>query len=418
MKFLKWASLVAALVSVLVPARAVADDVRVRGTVANVRAEGSTRAAVLFQVKAGETLHVLATAGDWLHVETADGRKGWVSKTVVAVEAAPAGASEQPRKPVAGSVTSEIAGGIPLQIEHKEVACIVGDRYPRLDACFQPAGTLGNAKVLFRAGDSGPWYAVDLMPEGNCHVAYLPKPLATTTEIQYFVDAVDKSFNPYQQPETAPETAYRARVVRNQGDCEAMKRVAASVKKIAKPIVVAAGRTKGGAPAVLGAILVGFSQEGVVLATAAAAAGVGAAGATAATAGAAGSGGGIGTGTLAVAGGVVAAGALVAVAASGGGEEEQACNAADVVAASQGSLVLVDAHTVCISTPLACPRGGSLQTCVGGLCTSSCAAYYQVGGQRFTCSNLPSCFGTTGTGQLDDPTLCLAAAQQALSACQ
>ena len=208
--------------------------------------------------------------------------------------------------------------------------------------------------------------------------------------------------------------------MRNQGDCDSLQRVAASVKKVAKPIVVAAGRTKGGAPAVLGAILVGFSQEGVVLATAAAAAGVGAAGATAASAGAAGGGGGISTGTLAIAGGVVAAGALVAVAAGGGEADAPACNLSSLISASQGSLVMVDEHTVCVANGIPCPRGGSIRTCIGGLCSSACAAYYEVAGQRFTCANLPNCSGppSAGAGQIDDPAFCQAAAAQAVQACQ
>lgn len=410
----RWQSILA--IVLLIPGLAGADDVRIRGTVANVRAEGSAQGKVLFQVKAGDVLRLLGVAGDWLHVETADGRRGYVSKTlgvVIASAPAPAPAST-PAAPVASSARGTLA------IDHKDVGCIVGDRYPRLDACFQPAGELGNAKVLFRAGDSDPWYAVDLMPEGACHVAYLPKPLQTTTEIQYYVAAVDRSFNARQQPETAPESAYRARVVRNQGDCDRLKRVASSVRKVAKPIVVAAGRTGAGAPAILGALLVGFSQEGVVLATAAVAAGAGGAAAAGAGAGAAGSGGGIGTNTLVIAGGAVAAAAVVAaVAGGGGGSEEQACvNARDIASQSQGSAVAVNDQTFCTVQVVPCRSGLTLRSCVGGVCTNSCSLFYEMSdGRRFTCGSLPNCFSGTG-GALNDPTLCLNAAQQAAQACQ
>ena len=408
----RWQSILVIVASFLIPALAAAEDVRIRGTVANVRAEGSAQGKVLFQVKAGDVLSLLDVAGDWLHVETADGRRGYVSKTLA--EVIPAGARARPAAPAAPAAPSTEAA---LAIDHKQVGCVLGDRYPRLDACFQPTGALGNAKVLFRAGD-GPWYAVDLMPDGACHVAYLPKPLATTTEIQYYVAAVDKSFNERQQPETAPEAAYHARVVRNQGDCDRLKRVAASVKKVARPIVVAAARTKGGAPAVLGALLVGFSQEGVILASAAVAGAAGAGGAAVAGAGAgAGSGGGIGTGTLAVAGGVVAAGALVAVVA-GGGDDATACNTRDIVAQSQGTLVAVDAQTFCLVDVIPCSGGRTLRTCVGGLCTNSCAAFYELSdNRRFTCSPLPNCNGT-GANTIADPNFCLNAAQQATQACQ
>lgn len=406
----------AVVASLVIAARAAgAEDVRIRLTVVNVRAEGAAQARVLFQVRAGDVLRLIDVAGDWIHVETADGRRGYVSKSVAdVIPSRPAARTVAPAAPAA---PAPVAGT--LAIDHKEVGCIVGDRYPRLDACFQPAGELGNAKVNFRAGDKGPWYAVDLMPEGACHIAYLPKPLETTKEIQYYVAAVDKAFNERQQPEAAPEAAYHARVVRNQGDCDRLKAVAASVTKLAKPIVVAAARTGVGAPAVLGALLVGFSQEGVILATAAVAGAGAAGGAAAAGAGAgAGSGGGIGTGTLAIAGGAVAAGALVAVVASGGGDEAPACSANDFSGPSQGAIVVVDSQTICSGQPIGCGRPGlTLRTCVGGLCTNNCSVYYELSdGRRFICGAFPDCFSGAGRG-ITDPNFCLSAAQQVVQAC-
>ncbi len=83
---------------------------------------------VLFQVKAGDVLRLLDVAGDWLHVETADGRRGYVSKTVADVIA--------PAPPARTAAPAASSTGGTLAIDHKEVGCIVGDRYPRLDACF------------------------------------------------------------------------------------------------------------------------------------------------------------------------------------------------------------------------------------------------------------------------------------------
>ena len=417
----RWPSVLVLGASFLIPTLAAADDVRIRSTVANVRAEGSAQGKVLFQVKAGDVLRLVDVAGDWLHVETADGRRGYISKmlgqVIPSAPTPPRTAAPAAQSSARGGVSSGIVAGT-LAIDHQDVGCIVGDRYPRLDACFTPAGDLGNAKVLFRAGDADPWYAVDLMPEGACHIAYLPKPLEKTTEIQYYVTAVDKAFNERQQPDTAPEAAYRARVVRNQGDCDRLKRVAASVKSVGKPIVVAAARTGAGAPAALGALLVGFSQEGVILATAAVVGTVGAAGGTVVTgagAGAAGSGGGIGTGTLAVAGGVVVAGALVAVVAGGGGVDEPACSTRDIVAQSQGTLVAVDAEVFCLVETIPCGRGLTLRVCGSGFCTNSCSVFYQMSdNRRFVCTQLSNC---TGGSAIADPNLCLSAAQQALQAC-
>jgi len=416
-----WPSILA--IVLVLPALAIADDVRIRSAVANVRTEGSTLGTVVFRLKAGDTVKLLETAGDWLRVETRDGRRGWVSKTVADVIATTPAANTPPATPSARvappSVATTGTGGT-LAIDHRDVACVLNDRYPRLDACFQPAGELGNAKVLFRAGDGSPWYAVDLMPEGRCHVAYLPKPLEATKEIQYFVAAVDKAFNARQQPDTAPETAYHARVVRNQGECDRLKLVATSVKKLAKPIVVAAGRTGMGAPAALGALLVGFSGEGVVLATAAAAASVGAAGAGVAAAGttAGAGGGGIGTSTLVIAGGAVAAAGLVVVAA-GGGEEGQDCTTArEIQDGGGGSVVALDNQTFCATQSIPCRGNVTLRTCIGGLCTNSCSVYYELSdGRRFPCGSLANCFAGS-SGQLSDATFCVNAAQQAVQACQ
>ena len=72
----RWPSMLAIVAALLIQAHvAGADDVRIRSTVANVRAEGSAEARVLFQVRAGDVLRLLDVAGDWLHVEAADGRR-------------------------------------------------------------------------------------------------------------------------------------------------------------------------------------------------------------------------------------------------------------------------------------------------------------------------------------------------------
>ena len=58
----RWPSILAFVASLLLPALAAADDVRVRSTVANVRAEASTQGKVLFQVKAGDVLRLIGRA--------------------------------------------------------------------------------------------------------------------------------------------------------------------------------------------------------------------------------------------------------------------------------------------------------------------------------------------------------------------
>ena len=133
-------------------------------------------------------------------------------------------------------------------------------------------------------------------------------------------------------------------------------------------------------------------------------------------AGAGGSGGGIGTTTLAIAGGAVAAGVLVAVAAGGGGEDEptaaRATSSPNPGTPSWPSTPRLSAWW----KPSSAGSGLTLRTCVGGLCTNSCSAFYLLSdGRRFNCSPLPNCDGTGGP--IDDPNFCLTAAQQAVQAC-
>ena len=122
-------------------------------------------------------------------------------------------------------------------IEHQKVGCVVAGQYPRLDACF-PGTDVGRAQVFFRSGESGPWYAVDMAPEGACYAATLPRPLPTLTRFQYYVDVVSRSFDERTQPETAPDGAHGVRVVAREGDCEAGVRTALSLARAAAPIVV------------------------------------------------------------------------------------------------------------------------------------------------------------------------------------
>jgi hypothetical protein len=211
----------------------------------------------------------------------------------------------------------------------------VAEQYPKLDACFAPEDNLGRAQIHFRALDTDPWYSVELVKDGPCFTAYLPKPMRSTKQVQYYVDVVDRAFVEKQQPETAPQGAYRARVVRKESECGGLARLAYAVGKVAKPIVVGVARTAAGAAdaSALGALgnllLAGFRPEGVILAAtgaapgaaAGASAGGGGSGGAAGGAGGGAAGGGIGIGTIAVVGGAVAVAGVVAAAAGGGGND-------------------------------------------------------------------------------------------------
>ena len=218
----------------------------------------------------------------------------------------------------------------PVTIEHDAVDCIVAGRYPQMGACVAPSDRVGRAQIHFRAGDSGPWYAVDMYAGGACLEGVLPKPLATAGTVEYFVDVIDRTFNETRRPERAPDTPITARVVAKEADCQPMRQMARFVSRTS-PVVVrlardASGRAidAAGAQAVGTGTPAGFSPDGVVVAgpdtTSAPSSRQ-----TTTTATTAAKGGGIAglsTGALvAIGAGVVGAGVAVAAAAGGGGSD-------------------------------------------------------------------------------------------------
>jgi hypothetical protein len=138
-------------------------------------------------------------------------------------------------------------------IEHKAVSCIVAGQFPRLDACFAPQEDLSRARVHFRADGTPHWYFVDMTAAGGCRSVLLPKPLPTTTAIDYYVSALGRTFDETRTSEYTP------RVVAREGDCEDDLLVAGSAGSATVLLGAAAG-----APAVPA----GFSPQGIVAAPA------------------------------------------------------------------------------------------------------------------------------------------------------
>jgi hypothetical protein len=321
-------SLLMMLLLIAPPMTAAADSgrrLRITAAVANVRSAPSAESKVVFQLRTGDLVRILESSEQWYGIEAGDGRRGYVFHRLGDVVEppppvpAPEPAAQAPSAPAAPSGT----GVASLAIQHDQIGCVVAGLYPKIDACLVPADSLGRAEIHFRANDSEPWYGTGLAADGPCHSAFLPKPQRTTSEFQYYVTALDRSFAEHLKPEAGPTAPFHVRVVQRDRDCGTVARLAHSAGKVVKPILVAVVRDPAGRALAAGAmqvaLLAGFAQEGVILAGAAAAAGAGsAAGATAASAGG-GGGGGIGTTTIAIAGGAVAAAAVVAKAAGGGG---------------------------------------------------------------------------------------------------
>jgi hypothetical protein len=240
------------------------------------------------------------------------------------------------RHPAAATILSVslVASTIPaaadptVSIAHDEVACLVAGLHPRMDACLAPPERVGRAQIQFRANGAGLWYAVDLAPGQSCLSALLPKPLATTRSVEYFVDVIDRSFGESRRPERAPDQPYQARVVARESDCHEMRKAGAFMMRSATPVTVMVVRDASGkaleaaAAQALGAPLPpGFSPEGVTVSTVQPSSG-GAAAKAAAGAGTKAAGGGIGIGVLAGAGAaVVAGGVLLATKGGDGGSD-------------------------------------------------------------------------------------------------
>lgn len=311
--------------SLVLPAEAVAQpeggrQVEVVVATANVRAAASPTATIAFRLAKGAVATLIETQGSWYLIEDASGRRGYVSRTVVQLRPGPAAAAvDAPAPPPPGDAA--------VEIDHEPVGCIVAEQYPKLDACLAPDANVGRGYVHFRALGTEPWYAVELKRDGACYSTLLPKPKRTTREIQYYVDVVDRALTERQHPDTAPDGAYRVRVVGKEGDCDNLGKVAMRLARAAGPITLTIARDAGGkildsAAAGLmanGVALAGFRTEGVVMAATGAAPGTATASASATGATSGAGGGGIGVGTIALVGGVVAAGAIALAAKGGGG---------------------------------------------------------------------------------------------------
>jgi hypothetical protein len=214
-------------------------QVRVSAAVANVRAEASSRARVLFQVRAGQVLKVAAVEGDWYRVETADGRRGYLSKTVAAPVAAAAAPDPEPAAPPA------VSG---MAIEHEGVACVVAGRFTRIAARAEPADRVARARVYFRAAGHPAWYHVAMVPAQAGLAGILPKARKDTTRVEYYVEVLGRDLGEGRTREYAPP------VVADPGGCS--RTLAAAFLTAAK---VAVGSPPGAPP-----LPPGFEPAGVV----------------------------------------------------------------------------------------------------------------------------------------------------------
>ena len=68
---------------------------------------------------------------------------------------------------IAGSgvlvLASSAVDGQGPNIDHRAVACVVADKFPRFDARFASADTVATARVVFQPEKSEQWWAVPVV---------------------------------------------------------------------------------------------------------------------------------------------------------------------------------------------------------------------------------------------------------------
>jgi hypothetical protein len=79
----------------------------------------------------------------------------------------------------------------PLKIDHQPPQCLVADRYPELRAKVDPIANVLRARILFRTDPLAEPHAVQMRQQGQEFVGVLPRPLATLSQVQYWVEAAD-----------------------------------------------------------------------------------------------------------------------------------------------------------------------------------------------------------------------------------
>jgi hypothetical protein len=94
-------------------------------------------------------------------------------------------------------------------IEHSAVACMVAERFPKLEARFGDPDAVSRARVQFR-GEAGPWYFVAMKREGAVFTGTLPKPKSSLKKISYYIEATDRQFRENRTQEFAADVVPQA----------------------------------------------------------------------------------------------------------------------------------------------------------------------------------------------------------------
>jgi hypothetical protein len=103
-----------------------------------------------------------------------------------------------------------------LAIDHRPVGCIVVGKYPRMNACFAPAGQFKAGRIYFRPEGAPAWYYVNMASDAPCHTGILPRPTRKLLDkkIEYYIQGTSASFAEGQSE------SYLPTVVGSEGECK------------------------------------------------------------------------------------------------------------------------------------------------------------------------------------------------------
>ncbi|MDX1390568.1 MAG: carboxypeptidase-like regulatory domain-containing protein, partial [Acidobacteriota bacterium] len=88
-----------------------------------------------------------------------------------------------------------------LTITHAGLGCITSDVFPQVDADIFRDIDVAVARAFFRSADYPDFYSIDLESTGTGFRGIFPRPAPETTQVVYYVEAVDTGFNPVQTQE-------------------------------------------------------------------------------------------------------------------------------------------------------------------------------------------------------------------------
>lgn len=210
--------------------------------------------------------------------------------------------------------SAQVANGTPPLFTHDAMDCMNTVDFPVVEAVFESAelGALRKAQVYFKAAHADEWYFVEMEPTRESRLqATLPRPLAETARVNYYLFFLSGAFEPSQSEEFS--------VFVSETGCGTIARAATPLP---------ASLTLHATVANQSSIPVGFSSQGIsgLVTTAGSTVTVG----SAAAGGSAASGGISGVTVGVIAGGGAAAAASIAVATSSDDELDSNTVSADL----------------------------------------------------------------------------------------